>query len=61
MESLVFYKQLLLRRHAQRLSDTARVSLMQECLRLLDSLQEIDPSRRQRYEDLGKRFNLSGS
>ncbi|EPT05943.1 hypothetical protein FOMPIDRAFT_1026824 [Fomitopsis schrenkii] len=54
MESLVFYKQLLLRRHAQRLGDTGRVSLTQECLRLLNNLQEVDPSRRERYEDQGR-------
>ena len=48
------YKQLLLRRHAQQLNGTARESLIQECLRLLSDLQEIDPSRRRRYEDLGK-------
>ena len=53
MESLVCYKQLLLRRHAQQLG-TARESLTHECLRLLSDLQEIDPSRRRRYEDLGK-------
>lgn len=58
MESLVFYKQLLLRRHAQRLSDTERVSLTQDCLRLLGSLQEVDPSRRHRYEDQGRHAQM---
>ncbi|TFY60701.1 hypothetical protein EVJ58_g4978 [Rhodofomes roseus] len=52
MESLVFYKRLLLRHHARQLSEADRLSLTQECLRLLTGLQDIDPNRRQRYEDL---------
>lgn len=56
----MFYKRLLLRRHAQHMSDTARASLTQDCLRLLSNLQEIDPSRRHRYTDLGKPFRFFG-
>ncbi|KZT69037.1 rab-protein geranylgeranyltransferase [Daedalea quercina L-15889] len=52
MESLVFYKRLVLRHHVQRLTATERGSLTQECIRLLSGLQEVDPSRRQRYKDL---------
>ncbi|KAH9854091.1 rab-protein geranylgeranyltransferase [Lenzites betulinus] len=53
MESLVFYKRLLLRRYGDHMPDERRQELGSECLELLAKLQEIDPDRRRRYDDLG--------
>ena len=52
MESLVFYKRLLLRRHGEDLGDGEREKLDNECEELLRTLQTVDPDRRQRYIDL---------
>ncbi|KAH9951293.1 rab-protein geranylgeranyltransferase [Amylocystis lapponica] len=51
MESLVFYKRILLRNQASNIIDAEREVLITQCLRLLDMLQTIDPNRRHRYED----------
>ncbi|KAI0670517.1 rab-protein geranylgeranyltransferase [Trametes maxima] len=52
MESLVFYKRLLLRKHEDSLTDGDRNDLENKCLELLTKLQSVDPDRRQRYLDL---------
>ncbi|KAI0336388.1 rab-protein geranylgeranyltransferase [Cubamyces sp. BRFM 1775] len=52
MESLVFYKRTLMRRHESLLSDETRRQLEGECLELLKKLEKVDPDRRQRYIDL---------
>ncbi|PCH38278.1 protein prenylyltransferase [Wolfiporia cocos MD-104 SS10] len=57
VESLVFYKRLLLRNHLQRMSESERTTILDSCSALLKSLQSIDPNRRQRYVDLA--FALS--
>lgn len=53
MESIVHYKQLLLRKHASNLPPEERAVVKQQCLDLLRQLEGIDPMRRQRYADLG--------
>lgn len=53
MESLFFYKQLMLRRHEASMTTQQREDLTRECTQLLTRLQEIDPDRQQRYADLG--------
>ena len=52
MDSLVFYKRLLLRRHGTGLDNEERARLEKECAGLLNDLQNVDPDRRQRYLDL---------
>lgn len=54
MESLVHYKGILLRHHSPH-SET----LVCECLDLLEQLKDIDPARRQRYEEIGECFTNS--
>ena len=54
MESLVFYKRLLLRRHEASMNSAQREGLVNDCVDLLARLQEVDPDRRQRYDDLGE-------
>ena len=54
MESLVFYKRLLLRRHKTSMNSNQRESTINDCADLLARLQEVDPDRRQRYADLCK-------
>ena len=54
MESLVFYKRLLLRRHEASMNSPQREVLVNDCVDLLARLQEVDPDRRQRYGDLGE-------
>lgn len=56
MESLVFYKRLIMRVHNDKLDEGQRNTLNAECSRLLATLQVIDPKRKHRYEDLGKEF-----
>lgn len=53
MESLVFYKRLLLKRYGDVMTNEGKRDLGSECLDLLNKLQDIDPDRRQRYADLG--------
>lgn len=61
MESLVYYKRLILRVHHNKLDAGQRDVLRAECSRLLTTLQEIDPMRKHRYEDLGEsRLLLNG-
>ncbi|KAF8184919.1 rab-protein geranylgeranyltransferase [Mycena galopus ATCC 62051] len=50
MESLVHYKQLLLKNHA---SSIDAASLRSDCRRLLSDLCVLDPARRRRYEEIG--------
>jgi hypothetical protein len=50
MESLVYYKRLLLRRHDVSSKDVIR----KECEDLVEKLMIIDPTRQQRYRDIGK-------
>ncbi|KAL1947695.1 hypothetical protein VTO73DRAFT_13419 [Trametes versicolor] len=52
MESLVFYKRLLLKRYGDVMTNEGKRDLGSECLDLLNKLQDIDPDRRQRYADL---------
>lgn len=52
MESLVTYKQLLLKKHLQMGSQEG-LTVSSQCLTLLGQLEEIDPMRRQRYQDIG--------
>lgn len=54
MESLVFYKRLLLRRYGDAIVDDERQALEKECEDLLSRLQSVDPDRRQRYIDMCK-------
>ena len=51
MESLVYYKRLLLHRHDVSSKDVIR----KECEDLVRTLVIADPARRQRYKDIGKR------
>jgi geranylgeranyl transferase type-2 subunit alpha len=52
MESLVTYKQLLLKNHLPTGSQE-RIDVTNQCLTLLKDLEEADPMRRQRYRDIG--------
>lgn len=54
MESLVHYKQLLVRNHSTSLESGEDDNLIASCLGLLRQLETIDPLRRQRYGDLGE-------
>lgn len=53
MESLVHYKQLLVRSHSAMLAPKEGDNLIATCLDLLRQLETIDPLRKQRYNDLG--------
>jgi len=52
MESLVAYKQLLLKNHLPT-DSRERIDITNQCLTLLKDLEEADPMRRQRYRDIG--------
>lgn len=52
MESLVAYKQLLLKNHLVT-DSRERIDVTNQCLTLLKDLEEADPMRRQRYRDIG--------
>jgi hypothetical protein len=52
MESLVTYKQLLLKNHLPT-DSRERIDVTNQCLTLLKDLEEADPMRRQRYRDIG--------
>ena len=54
MESLVFYKRLLLRKYNESMTDEERRKLASDCEELLVQLQHVDPDRKQRYADLSK-------
>ena len=54
MESLVFYKRLLLRKYNESMTDEERRKLASDCEELLVQLQRVDPDRKQRYADLSK-------
>ncbi|OBZ75732.1 Geranylgeranyl transferase type-2 subunit alpha [Grifola frondosa] len=54
MESLVFYKRLLLRNHPATIESSQREAIRSECMDLLRRLQIIDPERKQRYIDLSE-------
>lgn len=54
MESLVYYKGLQLRSHTASITQEIQSTLNVECIHLLNTLQTIDPDRKQRYVDLGK-------
>lgn len=56
MESLVYYKQLILRSHRTSLEAEEKDILIADCAKLLEQLQAIDPERRQRYVELGLCF-----
>ncbi|KAL6309022.1 rab-protein geranylgeranyltransferase [Sparassis latifolia] len=61
MESLVFYKWLVLQNHRPRLNETEQNTLLAECLSYLSQLQILDTNRRQRYIDLSAELrNTSG-
>ena len=59
MESLVYYKRLLLRKHPACLLPGERESLINNCATILRELQDVDPERRQRYQELCKYFQGS--
>lgn len=59
MESLVHYKQLLLRNHSTSIGEGGSQVLVKECLQLLAQLESIDPQRRRRYQQLGEYRLLS--
>ncbi|KAI0637106.1 rab-protein geranylgeranyltransferase [Trametes polyzona] len=59
MESLVFYKRLLLRRHGSVIPSERRRELGSQCLELLEKLQDVDPDRSQRYVDLVRHSSIS--
>lgn len=52
MESIVCYKRMLIKDHA---TDVDLAMLTRECNNMLQQLQELDPLRRRRYEDLEER------
>ena len=52
MDSLVTYKLLLLRNHLHAGSHES-INVTKQCLALLAQLEELDPMRRQRYQDIG--------
>jgi geranylgeranyl transferase type-2 subunit alpha len=52
MESLVTYKQLLLKNHLST-DSREKIDVTNQCLTLLKDLEEADPMRRQRYRDIG--------
>lgn len=52
MESLVTYKQLLLKNHLS-IDSRERTDVTNQCLTLLKDLEEADPMRCQRYRDIG--------
>ena len=55
MESLVHYQKLLIRVHLAHTlgSEGQKAELTVSCLTLLEKLQQIDPSRKRRYQELG--------
>ena len=57
MESLVRYKKLILKRHREKLGDEEG-QLKSECLDLLAELSNIDPLRRNRYQQSSKLISL---
>ncbi|ETW85709.1 hypothetical protein HETIRDRAFT_470846 [Heterobasidion irregulare TC 32-1] len=57
MDTLVYYKQLLLRKHPTHIGSLEAKALVQQCIDLLQQLESVDPSRRQRYRALGQ-FHL---
>ena len=59
MESLVYYKRFLLRKHASTLSSVSQTGMRRECNELLSKLQSVDPDRKQRYLELGERLVLT--
>ncbi|KAF7338661.1 Rab-protein geranylgeranyltransferase [Mycena venus] len=53
MESLVHYKQLLLKNHS---SSVDAATITNDCRRLLGDLRVLDPARRRRYEEIEKQL-----
>lgn len=56
MESMVHYKRLLLRNHS---SASTSEALVDDCVRLLGSLRDLDPGRARRYDEIGEPDNQS--
>ncbi|KAI0797855.1 rab-protein geranylgeranyltransferase [Abortiporus biennis] len=54
MESLVRYKRMLLKNHGGSLSLDEKQRLHEECSSLLTQLQEVDPQRRRRYQEIAE-------
>ncbi|KIM32013.1 hypothetical protein M408DRAFT_64370, partial [Serendipita vermifera MAFF 305830] len=52
LDTLVYYKRLLMKHR----SEQGKRQLVEECRRSLETLCRIDPMRRRRYEDIGKRI-----
>ncbi|KAH8117241.1 rab-protein geranylgeranyltransferase [Phellopilus nigrolimitatus] len=52
LESLVHYKRLLLRKHFSNITDPERQKILEECLCTLATLENIDPPRLKRYEEI---------
>ncbi|KAI0340483.1 rab-protein geranylgeranyltransferase [Trametopsis cervina] len=59
MESIVYYKQLLLSKHSSMLGKEDERNLKTSCLTLLNELQKVDPDRKQRYLELANRMQES--
>ena len=53
MESLVHYKQLLVRKHSELFGPEERQAIKMSCFDLLQQLQTVDSERRNRYAELG--------
>lgn len=54
MESIVRYKKLIIKRHADVLSDKERAQLRADCSDLLAKLEDIDSLRRHRYQQISE-------
>ena len=55
LESLVYYKRLLVGKHlSDPQSNERRKVLLTSCVEMLEKLKEVDPQRIKRYADIGK-------
>lgn len=52
LESLVYYKTLLMDLHTSQEATEERAVLAEQCLEMLRKLEGIDPQRRRRYQEL---------
>jgi hypothetical protein len=61
MDTLVHYKRILVRSHAESLEAGERDRLIDECTGLLKQLVELDPARKRRYEEIGQSLFLDAA
>ena len=54
MESIAYYKNILLQKHSAKLSEDEQKEAIASCVKLFDELQLVDPERKQRYVELCK-------